>query len=83
MRLADREVRHDHEPWWCGCARLRSASVTTRAAQMFAFPWVVSALPTGGSPLVIAFIGTGGTLLWRLLLRGPFEGRERALFRYA
>lgn len=55
----------------------------TRADQMFALPWVLSGLPAQVTPQVLGFIGLGGALLWRLLLRRPFERRERAVFRYA
>ena len=55
----------------------------TRADRMFALPWVLSGLPADVTPQVRAFIGPVGTLLWRLLLRRPFERREQAIFRHA
>ncbi|CAA9319341.1 MAG: Hemerythrin domain protein [uncultured Friedmanniella sp.] len=54
----------------------------TAQDQLFALPWVLSGLPADVAPRVMAFIGTGGTLLWTLLRR-RFERRERAAFRYA
>ena len=55
----------------------------TRADSMFALPWVLSGLPANVTPQVMTFIGRGGTLLWRLFLRRPFERRERTIFGYA
>lgn len=51
--------------------------------QLFALSWVLTGLPRDVAPAVHAFIGTGGMLLWRLLLRLPFERRERSTFRSA
>ena len=51
--------------------------------QLFALPWVLIGLPVDVKPRVMAFLGVGGALVWRLVLRRPFERRERAIFRYA
>jgi hypothetical protein len=47
---------------------------------LFALPWVLHDLPPALRPRVLAFIGRGPTLVWRVLLRVPFAVRERRIF---
>ena len=54
----------------------------TRRDKLFALPWVLTGLPPEVAPRVWTFIGRAGRLFWLLLLRWPFERRERSAFRY-
>jgi hypothetical protein len=48
--------------------------------RLFALPWVLHDVPEQLLPRVLEFIGTAGTLVWRLALRRRFERRERIIF---
>jgi hypothetical protein len=50
---------------------------------VFTLPWVLHAVPAEAWPRVREFLGAPMVGLWRLVLRGPFERRERQAFRYA
>lgn len=52
----------------------------TRQDQLFALPWVLHDVPEHLLPRVLQFIGTAGTLVWRVALRRRFERRERLIF---
>ena len=49
----------------------------------FTLAWVMHDLPADGRAAAADFLGTCATTLWSLVLRRPFERRERATFRYA
>ena len=49
---------------------------------LFALPWVLHEVPADHWEKVRAFIGAPMAAIWRMVLRGPFERRERRAFRY-
>lgn len=52
----------------------------TARDRLFALPWVLYGVPDHLMPRVLEFVGTAGTLVWRLALRRPFERQERIIF---
>lgn len=55
----------------------------SRRDVLFSLPWVLHQVPADLRPRVLAFVGRGPVLLWRLVLRRPFERAERRVFRHA
>jgi hypothetical protein len=58
----------------------RFAEHYTPQDALFSLPWVLHEVPADLRPRALAFVGRGPTLVWRLLLRGPFSLRERRVF---